>query len=175
MIELHQNNKESAEKYLKESVKCSPVHCQEFLEGNTIEILPLHTGNEFSAKFPLIEFFANKKIKLRPAVTLPKFLPPLKFQDSCIILKELLKFENILPRPEAPWLNRNKGSIQFTESIIDLDVDESKKNSKKAVFVPKSCKSQEIRKKNSSFVKVKDSQKDSKINNLMDKIKEICS
>jgi len=175
VIELSQGNKDSAEKYLKESAKCAPEHCQAFLDGSTIEILPLHTGNELSSKFPLIDFFANKKVKLRPAITLPKFLPPLKFEDSCLILKDLLKFDSILPRPEAPWLNRNKGSIQFTESIIDLDVEDSKRNSKKMVFLPKPCKSQQIRKKNSSFVRVKDAQKDSKITNLMDKIKEICS
>jgi predicted Zn-dependent protease len=176
VIELCENNKESAEKFLKESAKCAPDHCQKFIEGLVVDVLPLHTANEFSQRFPLIEIPGNRKVRLRPAVTLPKVPPPLGFGDSCTVVKELLALSTVQPRPEAPWLNRSKGSIQFTDSIIDLEIDESKKHSKNIAFVPKQCKSQEIRKKNSSFVKIKEMQKEnSKINQLFNKIKEICS
>ena len=176
VIELIHSNKDSAEKYLQESAKCSPEHCARFIDGKDVEILPLHTGNEFSCKFKLIDFPGNNKIKLRPAISLPKIDPPLKFEDSCKAMKDLLRFDTIQPRPEAPWLNRNKGSIQFTDSIIDLEVEDSKRNSKNITFVPKQCRSQEIRKKNSSFVKIKDLKKEnSRINQLLDKIKEICA
>lgn len=175
IIELGNQNKEKAEMMLKESAKSSPEVCKSFLNGEEVAILPLHTGNEFSSMFKLITFPGFSKVKVRPAVTLPKFLPPLDMKNTCEILRTFFNVYTINPRPEAPWLNRTKGSIQFTDSILEVDVDDSKKVSKKVLIVPKVSKSQQIRKKQSSFVK------DSKIkervddNGLFKKIKEICS
>ena len=176
IIELSYHYKENAEKLLKESAKCSPEACRMFLDGEEVEILPLHTGNELSQRFKLIPLKEFPRVKIRPAITLPKFLPALGLSDTHEILKEFFNYKTITPRPEAPWLNRNKGSIQFTESILELDVEDSKKASKKLVVAPKICRSQEIRKKSSTFVKEK-SNLDQKANaaGLIDKIKEICS
>lgn len=175
IIELSFTNKEQAEVLLKESAECCPDACKEFVEGNKLSILPLHTGNEFSSAFPLIPIPEFPKVSLRPAITLPKFLPPLEMFNSYDIIKSFFNFNTINPRPEAPWLNRNKGSIQFTDSILDLEIEDSKKNSKCFNLPPKPSKSQEIRKKQSSFVKTKDYDSKVQINGLFDKIKEICS
>lgn len=161
---------------LEESAKCSPEICRQYLDGENVNVLPLHTGNEFSEKFPLLIWPWNDKIRFRPAVTMPKFLPALELADTYEILKGFFSFNTINPRPEAPWLNRNKGSIQFTDSILDFDVEESRKVSRKLpVATVKQCHSQEIRKKNSSFVKIKESQDGVQVAGLLNKIKKICA
>jgi hypothetical protein len=176
VIELSYKHKEEAEGLLQESAKCSPECCAMFLDGESVDILPLHTGNEFSARYGLITFAGNAKVRFRPAITLPKIEPPLSIADSDSVLKGFFNFNTINPRPEAPWVNRNKGSIQFTESILEFEVEDSKRNSKKATVVPKYYKSQEIKKSQSSFVKDKTIGKEgSKVNALISKIKEICS
>ena len=176
IIELCHNNKEIAEGMLQESAKCSPETCRQFLDGEEVSILPLHTGNEYSSAFKLITFKNFPKVKIRPAITLPKLLPALEISDTNDILKSFFTFETINSRPEAPWLNRSKGSIQFTESILELDIEDSKKNSAKIPIMPKQCRSQEIRKKQSSFVRVKNMDGEKlKVDGLYDKIKEICS
>ena len=38
-------------------------------------------------------------------------------------MNSLFTLSNVTPRPEAPWLIRNKGSIQFTENIIEAEFD----------------------------------------------------
>lgn len=176
VIELSNDNKENAEKMLKESAKCSPETCRQFLDGETVDVLPLHTGNEFSQRYELIPLLGFPKVQVRPAVTLPKFLPALELQDTYGIIKAFFTFQTITPRPEAPWLNRNKGSIQFTESILELEPEDSKKTSKIIPAAAKPCRSQEIRRKSSSFVKNKaNAEEKGPEAGLFEKIKEICS
>ena len=85
----------------------------------------MNTSNQFAEKFPLIslEFSNQPKIEVRPAISLPRVpLPSLEFGIQTEI-KEFFSFKKIQPKPEAPWLNRIKGSIQFTESIVDVGTE----------------------------------------------------
>ena len=175
IIELNCGNKENAENMLQESANCSPEVCKLFVDGEDVEILPLHTGNEFASRFSKIVFPSFPKVKVRPAVTLPKIQPPLQLEDILTVVKKFFTFKTIAPRPEAPWLNRNKGTIQFTDLVLDFEVEESRKTIKKPVATRQS-KSQYIRKNTESFINFKVTSKEKmQANGLLDKIKKICA
>ena len=117
------NNNVEAEKMLKEAFKCDSESVQPFLAKKPIKLLPLNTNNNFAAQFPLIvlKFNGQPNVEVRPAVALPRIsLPSLEFGDE-IEVKDLFFFKKILPKPEAPWLNRVRGSIQFTENVVDVE------------------------------------------------------
>lgn len=46
----------------------------------------------------------------------------MSFKIDDTILKEF-QIKNVKCKPEAPWLNRVKGMIQFTEEIQEIDLD----------------------------------------------------
>lgn len=123
IIHLSLNNTLEAENILKEAFHCDSDTVTPFLSKKTTTILPLNTTNPFAQLFPLLTFDIIKDpiIKIRPAVSLPRStLPNIEF----FVEKEAENFftlNKITPRPEAPWLNRAKGSIQFTNVLVDYD------------------------------------------------------
>jgi tetratricopeptide (TPR) repeat protein len=168
-IEQSFSKLESAEILLKEAAKCNPDCYSRFVSGENVSILPLHTANEFSSRFELIPFPGNPKVLLRPSVVLPRLQSPLSLNDTFKSMKKLFNFSTIIPRPEAPWINRTKGSIQFTETILDIEVAESRKNSAKVELTQKICRSQKVGTKDSFFVNGK---KKESVQGIIEKIKE---
>ncbi|CAG9324004.1 unnamed protein product [Blepharisma stoltei] len=127
LAELTLGNNTSAEKLLKDAFQCDPESIGPFLTKQTTTILPLNTSNEFVANFPFIIIPFNKKpvIQVRPALSLPRVkLPSLDFSIEYKV-KDYFSIEKVIPKPEAPWMNRIRGSIQFTDSIVDIDSDPS--------------------------------------------------
>ena len=104
------------------------------------------------------------------------------FEDLASILLSYFTIENIAARPEAPWLLRVKGSIQFTDGFIevnDLVTEEDlpgKPAANKEVKVP--ARSQNIFREK-SFLSQNSIQKlNDKENigfNFEEKIKNICN
>ena len=174
ILELFHKEKTIAEIMLQESAKCSPEICKKFINGEEVKILPLHTGEEIFSRFELIAFKSFPKVAIRPAIAFPRLQPALEIKEIYDILKSFISFKTISPRPEAPWLNRKNGSIQFTENILNMDIEDSKKTIPPIAF--KQYKSQEIKQKQNSFVKVKSESGDRiEIEKIYEKIKEICS
>jgi hypothetical protein len=123
ILHLANNNTPTAEKLLKEAFHCDPDSVTPFVSKQTTTILPLNTTNPFAQKFPMINLKLNviPLIQVRPAVSLPRSnLPNIEFD----VEKEVSGFFNVakvVSRPEAPWLNRVRGSIQFTSNLVDID------------------------------------------------------
>ncbi|OMJ73334.1 hypothetical protein SteCoe_27992 [Stentor coeruleus] len=123
IIHLSQNNALNAEKILKEAFHCDPESVAPFLSKKTTTILPLNTLNPFALLFPLISLNMSLEpiIQIRPAISLPRStLPNIEFSIEKEV-KEFFAIGKITARPEAPWLNRVRGSIQFTSTLVDID------------------------------------------------------
>ena len=125
IIELSQKNKSKAEKLLKEAIKCDPETITPFINNQETTILPLHTGNELSEIFPLIPIKIESLpvVYIRPAVVLPNSCIDYAFADIMNVIKNFYQIDSIMPRPEPPWLLRVKGSIQFTDALLDISHD----------------------------------------------------
>jgi tetratricopeptide (TPR) repeat protein len=123
IIQLSLNNTSLAEKLLKEAFQCDSETVTPFLAKETTTILPLNTTNPFAQQFPLLSLglSTDTLVRIRPAISLPRSsLPNIEFD----IEKEVENFftiNKVTPRPEAPWLNRIRGSIQFTSNLVDID------------------------------------------------------
>lgn len=123
IIQLFNNNSNSAEKLLKEAFICDSDTVTPFLSKKTTVILPLNTSNPFAKRLPLMKFqlSSDPLVKIRPAISLPRSsLPNLEFSVEKEV-KEFFTIGKITPRPEAPWLNRVRGSIQFTSTLVDIE------------------------------------------------------
>lgn len=190
IIQLTLGNNVEAEKILKEAFHCDSETVTPFLAKCPVKILPLNTGSSFAEKFPLISVnFPNQpRIEVRPAVSLPRVpLPSLDFSVQTEV-KEFFSFRKIQPKPEAPWLNRVRGSIQFTDFIVDVDTepteiterehkepsrdDEEFEQSKRAIksMVPLRHYSSKVASRKLENVK-----KDETPAEIMKKIQELCS
>ena len=123
IIQLALGNANSAEKTLKDAFSCDPDSVTPFLSKKTTVILPLNTSNAFAQQFPMLnlDFSVDPVIRIRPAISLPRStLPNLEFSVEREA-SEFFTLSKITPKPEAPWLNRVKGSIQFTSTLVDID------------------------------------------------------
>lgn len=122
LLHITQKNKKKAENLMKEAIKSDPETLSPFLDNEEVSILPLHTSNEFSSIFPLISVNVDQlpTVFIRPAIVLPHPCIDQGFEDLASILLTYFATESISPRPEAPWLLRVKGSIQFTDGFIEV-------------------------------------------------------
>lgn len=123
LVELAQGNNQTAETLLKKAFKCDPDSVSPFLAKQTTTILPLNTSNDFVSHLPYMSLPFNKRptIQVRPALSLPRVkLPSMDFNVEYKV-KEYFDINKITSKPEAPWMNRIRGSIQFTDSIVDVD------------------------------------------------------
>ena len=125
LIQLSQKNKSKAEKLLKEAVKCDSETISPFLNNQPTTILPLHTASEFACIFPLVPIKLENLpiVYVRPSIVLPRIDIEISLEFINKQVNSLFTLSNVTPRPEAPWLIRNKGSIQFTENIIEAEFD----------------------------------------------------
>lgn len=121
LLQIELKNLKAAEKLMQESYICDPDTLNPFLNKQQVIIKPLNTTNVLAMNFPLIQVFGNKKVRLRPAICLPK--PPVPSIEFAVEEKVLdfFKISSISPKPEPPWLKRNKGSIMFTDKMVDLE------------------------------------------------------
>lgn len=188
VVYLVENNPTAAEKNLKEAFRCDPEIVTPYLAKLPIRLLPLNTNSPFAERFPLISlhFEDQPKIEVRPAISLPRvLLPSLEFSVE-EEAKDLFFFKKIQTKPEAPWLNRVKDSIQFTDSLVDVDSEpteitereirkepvEESVESKREVksMVPLRHYSSEVCK-----TRNRESRKEDTPNDIVKKIQELCS
>ena len=128
----------------------------------------------------LSKFGENVEILVKPSISLPRpTLKNLEFDMESEIL-EYFKIECVKCKPETPWLNRVKGSIQFTDEIQHYETESvteevEEKPEESGVFSDKSLrpyKSQEIRMRTLGE-KENLSDSDSSLSEILDHIDEL--
>ena len=94
-------------------------------EKPSVKILPFSSGSSLASRYPLTEVQIGDchKFYIRPSFSYPFItLPSLEFNIETNILNEFL-VKSVKCKPEAPWLNRVKGTIQFTEEIREINCE----------------------------------------------------
>lgn len=118
------NQNREAKSILTEAFKYDPDIVGNFLEEkNDLEILPLDCESSFLKNFSgfKVTIGDNKPILLKPSIGFPRpNLCNFEFNLESEILK-MFSISLIKSKPETPWLNRVKGSIQFTDEIQHIE------------------------------------------------------
>lgn len=122
-IQLGMENTAEGKQYLSEAFKYDSNLVSSYLKQNSkVAVLPLNCSGTFSNEFPLVLSAIGKStpVSLRLSFALPVVdLPEIEFaMDLEVISRFHMKF--IKCKPEAPWLNRVQGMIQFTDEIQDI-------------------------------------------------------
>ena len=123
IVQLGLENTSEGKEYLSEAYKYDPISVSGYLKQNSkISILPLNSAGTLSSEFPLITAAVGKAspFSFRPSFSLPSVeLPGIEFGvDEEVINRFQIKA--LKCKPEAPWLNRVQGMIQFTDEIQDM-------------------------------------------------------
>lgn len=151
LIELELNSPKNSKLLMVEAYRCDSETVEPYLSNQSVEIKPLNTSNKLALSFPLLEPFKNCKVKIKPAICLPKpILPSIEFTVEAEVVK-FFQIGRILPKAEPPWLKRNKGAIMFTDNITELEhepishaiskielIVKEKKNAKSGVLLRRS-------------------------------------
>ena len=135
LLHISLEQSEEAKELITEAYKYDNKLVSKYIEKkDEVKILPFHSDSSLVSEFPLIKVEVGNahSVMIKPAFGLPKVLPPsMDFGKE----KEILLHFKVKCKPEAPWLNRVKGAIQFTEEIQDIisepitETENSEKNS----------------------------------------------
>lgn len=122
-IHLGLENKLQGAQYLSEAYKFDPGSVTSYRKQNSsISILPFNSSSLFASECPLVKVCIGNStpVFVRPSFCLPVVeLPAIEFDIDPVILAQF-QLKNIKSKPEAPWLNRVQGMIQFTDEIQDI-------------------------------------------------------
>lgn len=120
-LALQQNDQARA--VMLEAFKFDPTTSTSYLEEKPqVEVLPFSSNSNLAKKYPLkvAKIRECHPIYLRPSFNYPNAtLPSMDFNIEDNVLDNFL-VKSVKCKPEAPWLNRVKGTIQFTEEIREL-------------------------------------------------------
>lgn len=123
VLNLAMQQKDQARNIMLEAFKYEPITSTAYLEEKAkVEVLPFAANSILASKYPLkkVQMGDNHPIYIRPSFGYPYItLPSLEFGIEDAILDNFL-IKCVKCKPEAPWLNRVKGTIQFTEEIREL-------------------------------------------------------
>ena len=147
--------KKDAKKILNEAFAHDSETVGLFLEEKSeVKVFPLSSASKYAEKFKYVKVRIgdSNPIYLRPSFSLPlPDLPNFEFEVEENIL-QCFTINTVKCKPETPWLNRVKGSIQFTDEIqhiesesvseeVEVKVEHSNIFSEKSI---RNIKSQEI-------------------------------
>ena len=123
LIQLALGESEDSGCLMAEAFKCDPGTAADYAEGkNEVFILPF-VGNKYLTYancFKAIKLAESKSIQVRPCFSLPNHIKPaMDFSVEESVLDNFL-VKSVKCKPEAPWLNRVKGTIQFTDEIREI-------------------------------------------------------
>ena len=122
-IQLGLENSSQGKQFFSEAYKYDPASVSAYLKQNSsISILPFNSYSSFASEFPFVtaSIGNTSPISIRPSISTPTIDPPsLDFQVEEIIFQQF-QIKNIKCKPEAPWLNRVQGMIQFTDEVQDI-------------------------------------------------------
>ena len=126
ILNLTIQENEQARSIMLEAFKYDSVTSTAYLEEKpSVEILPFSSGSLLASLYPLTEVKIGDchQFFIRPSFNYPFItLPSLEFNTEQNILNEFL-VKSVKCKPEAPWLNRVKGTIQFTEEIREINCE----------------------------------------------------
>ena len=122
-IQLGLDSNSQGKQYLSEAYKYDPSTVTAYLkQSSETSVLALNSSDGFASEFPLVNVSIGQSssIFIRPSFTLPAIeLPNIEFETDEIFLTQF-SLKSIKCKPEAPWLNRVQGMIQFTDEIQDI-------------------------------------------------------
>lgn len=123
LLALELNSNKEAKGLMDKALKHDPETMDSYLkEDSQVSILPFSSDSAFASAFPLSEVTTRecRSILLRVSCTgLLVPCPSLKFMGESSVLSHFT-VQSVKCKPEAPWLNRVKGEIQFTEEIYEM-------------------------------------------------------
>lgn len=126
ILNLVMQENEQARTVMLEAFKYDSVTSTAYLEEKpSVELLPFSSNSPLASKYPLREVQIGDchAIFVRPSFSFPFVkLPNLEFNTESSILDNFL-VKSVKCKPEAPWLNRVKGTIQFTEEIREINCE----------------------------------------------------
>ena len=122
-IHLGLEDEAEGKEYIEEAFKYDKELISGFLkQSSKVAVLPFNSKSTFASTFPMKQVKIGRAypILIRPSFALPAIeLPTLDFPfEECILEQFQLKI--IKCKPEAPWLNRVQGMIQFTDEVQEL-------------------------------------------------------
>ena len=123
ILHLALQDTEEARSVMLEAFKHDSVTSTAYLEERpSVEILPFACASVLAGRYALREL---KVAECHPVLVRPSFgyplvqMPSMEFTIEDPIL-ENFAVKTVKCKPEAPWLNRVKGTIQFTEEIREI-------------------------------------------------------
>lgn len=123
ILQLALQDSNEARSIMLEAFKYDPTTASSYLEEKqNILILPFVNNTYLSLPNCLKELKIAEchPVFIRPCFGLPLHIKPsMNFFIEESILDQFL-FKSVKCKPEAPWLNRVKGTIQFTEEIREI-------------------------------------------------------
>ena len=121
ILQLALDSTEEAKELITEAYRHDPDTVNEYLDDKAdLKILPLQSTSKLASIFPMakVRVGRSKGVLIRPSFALPKVdLPELSVTEDITRFFDLLK---VKCKPEPPWLNRVRGTIQFTEQIYEV-------------------------------------------------------
>lgn len=134
LLQTALQEKDEAQTTILEAFKYDGELSSAYLDKKpNIEILPFSSNSLLACKYSAkkITFADCHEVAVRPSFGFPQIVPPsLDFSIEDSVLDNFL-IKSVKCKPEAPWLNRVKGTIQFTEEIREI-VSESVASTKKS-------------------------------------------
>lgn len=123
ILQLNLQDSNEAKAIMLEAFKYDPSTASAYLEEkNNIIILPFVNNSYLNLPNCLKELKISEAhpVFVRPCFGLPMSIKPsMDFNVEETILDNFL-VKSVKCKPEAPWLNRVKGTIQFTEEIREI-------------------------------------------------------
>ncbi|CAG9333091.1 unnamed protein product [Blepharisma stoltei] len=123
ILHLGLEQTDEAREFMVEGFKFDSETVSAYLEEKKdVKILPFNSGSTYASRFPMarIKVKNTNPVLIRPTFNLPRIrLPVMDFQTEDFILDQF-GVKSIKSKPEAPWLNRVNGGIQFTENIQEI-------------------------------------------------------
>lgn len=123
ILHLALQDNEEARGIMLEAFKYDSTSSTAYLEEKAnVEVLPFSSSSVLASKYSLKELRIGEchPVYVRPSFGYPFIqMPVMDFfiEDSIL---ENFAVKSVKCKPEAPWLNRVKGTIQFTEEIREI-------------------------------------------------------
>ena len=141
ILQLGLEQHKEAKTLITEGFKFDPETIQMYLdEKPDIKILPLSSNSKYASFFPMAKVKIGQcyPILLRPSFSLPKIeLPRMEFDTEKQLLERFL-VKTVKCKPETPWLNRIKGSIQFTDEIQNIETESANESTEQEIKIEES-------------------------------------
>lgn len=130
-----------ARSLIAEGSKFDPETVQQYLEQKgEVKILPLSSNSKYASNFPMVKvkIGSSTPVLIRPSFSLPKIdMPRMEFESEQAIFDKFI-VKSVKCKPETPWLNRVKGSIQFTDEIQNIECESLNESQEPAIKIEES-------------------------------------